>query len=674
MFSIRTLTALFALAFSLPVVAQTDTTTLGGITVHGYSQQRELVKVPAAVSLVRPQDLQRLSGQSILPALNALPGVRMEERSPGSYRLNIRGSSLRSPFGVRNVKTYYNGLPFTDPGGNTYLNQFAVGSFTDMEILKGPGSSLYGAGTGGVLLADNDFGETDHFTAGYTGGSYGSHLVAGRGNWGNEQFRQQAMLSWQESNGYRAQTYMHRSVAGWGGQWKPNDKATFEGHVLFGDLFYETPGGLTLAQYEADKRQARPAGGGFPSAAQAHAAIHQQTLWGGLQFGYRWNEHWQQTTGVYGAFSTLENPTIRNYEKRREPHFGGRTVFTYARSILRVTAGGEIQHGNFSTKVFTNADGEPGTLQTDDKINNTLYSLFLQPELLLPHGWTITAGISMNNTRTAFTRVSETPVFKFTSRYKNEWAPRFAVMKQIHPWANVYAVVSKGFSPPTVAELLPSTSVINTTLQAEKGWNYEAGVRGGGKGGFWYDVNVFWFRLQDAIVQRRDASGADYFENAGATTQKGFEALLQYRFNTLLALRGAYTYYHFRYDEFRQQDKVYDGNVLPGTPANTVSATADFGFTPAIHLFLTYQYNSDTWLNDANTDKATSFHLLGIKAQYTYSRQNKWWAEIFAGAENLLDETYSLGNDINAAAGRYYNTAPGRNFYAGFRIGIDGKK
>ncbi len=671
MASISTLTTLLTLAFSIPAMAQNDTTTLGGVTVHGYSQQRQLDAVPAAVSLVRPQDLQRLPGQSILPALNTLPGVRMEERSPGSYRLNIRGSSLRSPFGVRNVKMYYNGLPFTDPGGNTYLNQFAIGNFTGMEILKGPGSSLYGAGTGGVLLADSEFNEQERFSAGYTGGSFGSHLLSGKGNWGNEQFRQQALLSWQESNGYRAQTYMNRKVAGWDGRWKPNAKATFEGHVLYGDLYYETPGGLTLAQFEADPKQARPAAGGFPSAVDAHAAIRQQTIWGGVSFGYRWNEHWQQTTGVYGAFSTVKNPAVRNFEKRREPHFGGRTVFTYSRSILRVLAGAEAQHGNFSTKVFTNAGGQPGVLQTDDQIDNTLYSLFLQPELLLPHGWTITAGISMNNTRTAFTRLSETPVFRFTSRYKNEWAPRLAVMKQFDAWANVYAIVSKGFSPPTVAELLPSTSVINTTLQAEKGWNYEAGVRGGGKNGFWYDVNMFWFRLQDAIVQRRDAAGADYFENAGAATQKGFEALLLYRVNSLLALRGAYTYHHFRYDDFQQQDKVYDGNALPGTPAHTIAATADFNITKALGLFLTYQYNSDTWLNDANTDKADAFHLLSVKLQYTHAWNSKWRTAIFAGADNLLDEKYSLGNDINAAGGRYYNAAPGRNFYAGFRVGIN---
>ena len=42
----------------------------------------------------------------------------MEERSPGSYRLSIRGSLLRSPFGVRNVKLYLDDFIFTDAGGN----------------------------------------------------------------------------------------------------------------------------------------------------------------------------------------------------------------------------------------------------------------------------------------------------------------------------------------------------------------------------------------------------------------------------------------------------------------------------------------------------------------------------------------------------------------------------
>ena len=86
--------------------------------------------------------LERFSPTSLVSAVNTTPGVRMEERSPGSYRFNIRGSSLRSPFGVRNVKVYFNDIPITDPGGHTYLNQLGYYNFNSIEIIKGPGNHL----------------------------------------------------------------------------------------------------------------------------------------------------------------------------------------------------------------------------------------------------------------------------------------------------------------------------------------------------------------------------------------------------------------------------------------------------------------------------------------------------------------------------------------------------
>ena len=122
------------------------------VTIRSYEANRPILQVPASVGLVMSSDLQRFSNTSLVSAINNIPGVRMEERSPGSYRFSIRGSSLRSPFGVRNVKAYWNELPLTDPGGNTYLNQLDANAINQIEIIKGPGSSLYGAGTGGVIL------------------------------------------------------------------------------------------------------------------------------------------------------------------------------------------------------------------------------------------------------------------------------------------------------------------------------------------------------------------------------------------------------------------------------------------------------------------------------------------------------------------------------------------
>src|SRR6185369_5400744 len=116
---------------------------LQAVIVKAYGQNRQLKDASAAINYIGPSQLERFNNTNILPALNATPGVHMEERSPGSYRLNVRGSTLRSPFGVRNIKVYWNGIPLTDPGGNTYLNQLSYYNISSIEVIKGPASSLY---------------------------------------------------------------------------------------------------------------------------------------------------------------------------------------------------------------------------------------------------------------------------------------------------------------------------------------------------------------------------------------------------------------------------------------------------------------------------------------------------------------------------------------------------
>jgi len=147
------LTALICLSSVLLFAQESDSVKiLQEVTIRAYEANRPILQVPASVGLVMGSDLQRFSNTSLVSAVNNIPGIRMEERSPGSYRFSVRGSSLRSPFGVRNLKVYWNDLPLTDPGGNTYLNQLDANAISQIEIIKGPGSSLYGAGTGGVIL------------------------------------------------------------------------------------------------------------------------------------------------------------------------------------------------------------------------------------------------------------------------------------------------------------------------------------------------------------------------------------------------------------------------------------------------------------------------------------------------------------------------------------------
>jgi len=80
---------------------------------------------------------------------------------------------------------------------------------------------------------------------------------------------------------------------------------------------------------------------------------------------------------------------------------------------------------------------------------------------------------------------------------------------------------------------------------------------------------------------------------------------------------------------------------------------------------ITYYDASKIYLNDANTAQADGYHLLGWRLGWKNAFPHKFRFSVYAGVENLLDEKYSLGNDINAAGNRFYNAAAPRNYYAG---------
>lgn len=195
---------------------------LDSVVVHAFNQNGRLRNTAAAVGYLNNAALRRFGAASVVEAVNTLPGVRMEERSPGSYRFNIRGSALRSPFGVRNVKVYYNDLPLTDASGQTYLNSLGAYDYGSVEIIKGPGSSFYGAGTGGVLLINNSENDA-RFFAEHTIGSYGLQNSYAALNTGDGLFQNRISFQHQQSDGYRAQSGLNRNVLNWSGTFSLNE-------------------------------------------------------------------------------------------------------------------------------------------------------------------------------------------------------------------------------------------------------------------------------------------------------------------------------------------------------------------------------------------------------------------------------------------------------------------
>ena len=136
---------------------------------------------------------------------------------------------------------------------------------------------------------------------------------------------------------------------------------------------------------------------------------------------------------------------------------------------------------------------------------------------------------------------------------------------------------------------------------------------------------------------------------------------------------SSYAWHNFHYGNFKQVSTDFSKNKLPGAAPNVVVAGIDITSKAGCYINITYNYTDKIALNDANSAYASSFNLLGTRIGCKKDFSRKITAEIFAGADNLFDTKYSLGNDINAAAGRYYNAAPGRNYYAGISFNFNNK-
>jgi len=654
-------------------------TVLQGVTVNAFQSNLQWKAVPAAVAIISEKEMNRYSDASMVPVFNTVPGVRMEERSPASYRLSVRGSLLRSPFGVRNVKVYWNDIPLTDAGGNTYINLIDMSELTGAEIIKGPAASVYGANTGGAVLLRSDLNFSDkpvnHFSSGLSGGSFGLFQQQAGWQYAEKNFASSLQQSHSQSDGYRVQSATRKDVIKWQSSLRiKNQQIQFL--VFYTDLYYQTPGGLTLAQMQLNPKSARPTAGAIPGSVEQHAAIYNKTLFGAVHHEVKLDDHFAWKSFLVGNHTSFTNPFITNYEKRGEANFGAGSSLVYQTQTLHTRFqwinGAEWLYNHSLISDFGNRSGVADTVQFKDDIFSTEWFAFSQTQFSVNEKWIITAGVSLNNQSYRYKRLTDLNTDYVNKKISMVVTPRIAVLYRISNDVSLYALAAKGFSPPAVAELRPSDGNYYGDLNAEYGWNYESGIKGElFDNRLQFDVAAYYFHLQNAIVRRTNTNGAEYFVNAGGTKQSGIEALLKYQliktntqFITGVNIWSSYSFQPYKFDDYQQSGINYSGNELTGVPRNICISGIDMQTRNGFYFNASINATSSLPLTDANDAFADAYQLVQLKLGYRCAKNDQQF-HLFAGVDNLLNQTYSLGNDINAVGKRFYNPATGRNVFAG---------
>lgn len=659
---------------------------LPSVSIRAYFRNQSLLSVTSSAQVVSNLQLQSQGTSTLLPALNTVAGLRMEERSPGSYRLAVRGSLIRSPFGIRNSKIYIDEFPLTDAGGNTYLNNLDPFSIHSIQIIKGPDGSLFGANSGGVIqMQPKGFDvKEDRVEMLLQTGSYASfqeqlsiqHKV-------NDTYSFSFDQSFTRSDGYRDHTYLNRKTIQTAHKWhyKPLHEVKF--FAFHSDLGYSTPGGLTQAQYDIDPRQARPASGSNPGAKEQQAGIYNKTFYGGIAHQSQLSNNLTHTVTVFGSTTDLKNPFITNYEFREENNLGIRTYFSYGRHEntsfqWQMQLGVEGQQGWYNLENFDNEGGIATNVQAKDKLENSQYTFFYRAEATLYDRWTIEGSLGLNKNEISYEQfypVVHSPIGNIN--FGNIWMPRIGTSYLITTNLALRASISKGYSTPTIAEVRSSDNTINTSLKPETGNSYEVGLRWNTTDRRLYgDLALYTYQMNDGIIRQLRDSGAEYYLNAGQMKQKGLEASISAQLITprlfglfrSLSITSNPTYNRYRFGTYKVDENNFSGNRITAVPNWVVVNTLQIGLPQQIQVNMHYNYTSSMPLNDANTVFARRFHLIQAKASWTYAVHKKFSIQLFAGIDNLLNERYSLGNDINAFGGRFFNPAPTRNYYAGLKF------
>ncbi|WP_346984490.1 TonB-dependent receptor [Chryseobacterium sp. POE27] len=645
------------------------------VRIDAYKKPAAFITSTKSVSVVSENLLNQNTPERMLESINQISGARMEERSPGSYRISLRGSTLRSPFGVRNVKVYLDDFIFSDASGNTYFNVISPGLIRRIEIYKGPESGDYGAVTGGTLLLKTS--DSDRTSAQLAVGSYGTFNQSFDFSKQMGKHFVEVFQNYYQTDSYREQSKVLRKQIFLKDNFQYSQKGLLKAIMLYADLDYQTPGGLTLEQMEFNRKQAKPATKTLPGAKDQNAGIHNKLILAGVSHEYNLSPGFSHFILIQGSYVDFENPFITNFENRFEKNFALRTHFNYERNWEHISLayrfGFEGGINDILINNFDNNKGFEGNPQNFDKIKNTSGFYFISQKLNIDEKLFTDISLSLNSNSYDWKRFfpsSENGKIHF----KNQWLPNFGLSYLLAKGFSVRAKVGKGNSAPTNEEIRASDQQFNADLKPEYGWNKEFGIRKQFGNTLFVEGSYFDFRMKDAIVRRQNDAGQEFFVNSGETVQKGIEFLLESKSFTLkndifsfFKFRISGSFYRFTFENYHQNDADYSGNDLTGVPRTTVNSLLNFVLFKKLSIDYSHFYTSKMPLNDANSVWSEPSLVGNIQFRFPFEL-DRTRLNVFLQIQNIYNKDYVSGFDINAFGNRYYNPAAKRNFVLGAKI------
>jgi iron complex outermembrane recepter protein len=655
------------------------------VVLQAYGTRQSIEQMPASVGLVTKQLLEATDQTSLQNALNTIPGVIMESRGyGGSHRLSIRGSSLRSPFAVRNIKMYLDGIPLTAADGQTPLELPDAADIESIEVIKGPAGSLYGSGNGGVLLLKSvpvTPGtlqiQTTNQLASFDGYRSNTSVAVG--------FKKSDLRIshvWQEYAGYRQQEFNRKQQVSIRFKQQLSDHQTL---TLWGSYYYGNwglPGALNRLQADTLPTQA------VPFSILNNASLARERYVGAISQEGSWREHFRHSVNINVHQANKENPYGTSafnsgYKIEHTQSLTGRALIEYNNSFnafrVQGTLGTEWQTEHYSILEQTIASAQPNEFKY-------FYDIGYQQNMVFGQGiveWKdiicFQSGLSRSSNE-QFVRGKNASDFQFdtTTTRGNFLLPRWSVNLKLADGLHLYRSYSAGADNPTVFEMIDQeNNAYNLQLTSERGRLNELGVKHQlKKRNLRYSLALYQFDIDNAILPFNVINSAgesvQRYQNNGSTRQQGLEWSIQwstslpFKAGELSVWNNGSSNNH-RFNKYTENDLILNGNRMPGVPLNQVTSGIQIK-TKQFNITIIDYWMDRIALNNENTMWTNPYNLMNISCGYQYAISNYFESGIQAGVNNILNVHYSSFLNLNGSLGKYYNPSAPRNWFIGIRL------
>ncbi len=620
-------------------------------------------------------------------ALGTVPGVFVANRYNFSLdqRISIRGFGSRSAFAVRGVKVLIDGVPQTLPDGQGQLTNLDLATVERIDVIRGAASALYGNAAGGVISITTGVPAPARWT---------QDLRVTAGTFARDHGR--TWHKWQAGTAFRvgagaARVTASRLVYAGERDYSAADLRAVVGRAVFpvgtrwtvtlaADLGdqpkAENPGALTQAELDANRDSAAA----FNVAQQAGKDVTQAQ--GALSVRHRLSGGGEVAVTAFGLSRDLVNPQTFAWITIDRVAWGARAVVTrpFGRAGRHhVTVGLDYQEQRDDRRNLGNAGGEPDTTRLLDQLERvTEIGPFAQGTVALGAGVALTAGARIDAVRfrAADHLVTATNPDDSGERTLSAASGSLGVTWTPPGRLVLYANVGSSFETPTTTELTNSPSGaggFNDSLGPQRAWMLEAGARWGA-GLVRASLAVFTADVRDELIPYEvpTATQRRFYRNAGRARHRGVEAALDARPATWLGVVGSYTYADYRYRDYTVPagdggTLVLDGRSLPGVPAHRGQVVVEVRPRRGPWLDLELVGTSTVLVDDTLETRAPGWSQVNLRGGID-ARAGGWMVRPYLGIQNALDRDYVGSVVINAAGGRYYEPAPGRNAYVGVAL------